>query len=208
MADGIGDLTFATPEWVDAARDALTAAAARHAEGLGDLGTFTLCEVAHNPPAFLHLRPPALWPCLAADLPHHPGVQALVVARRVGLPHHELQEHAQRPWWCAAARLRVILAGMRAEARHGCGCRGARHLAAVTGAAQRSTATVVYEAVAPAVVFVETEGATGSGLLLESRTILTAAHVVYPHRSARIVFPHGTELLDAPLIGWDLMADV
>ena len=52
MADGIGDLTFATPEWVSAARDALTAAAARHAEGPGDLGTFTLCEVAHNPPAF------------------------------------------------------------------------------------------------------------------------------------------------------------
>ena len=61
MADGIGDLTFATPEWVSAARDALTAAAARHAEGLGDLGTFTLCEVAHNPPAFLHLEGALAW---------------------------------------------------------------------------------------------------------------------------------------------------
>ena len=48
MADGIGDLTFATPS---AARDALTAAAARHAEGLGDLGTFTLCRspTIHRP---------------------------------------------------------------------------------------------------------------------------------------------------------------
>ena len=72
----------------------------------------------------------------------------------------------------------------------------------------QSTATVVYEAIAPAVVFVETDSGTGSGLMLESGAILTAAHVVYPHRSVRIVFPHGTELLDVPLIGWDLMADI
>ena len=74
--------------------------------------------------------------------------------------------------------------------------------------AERSTATTVYESIAPAVVFVETDGGTGSGLLLDSNTVLTAAHVVYPHRSARIVFPHGTELLEVPVIGWDLMADV
>ena len=57
-------------------------------------------------------------------------------------------------------------------------------------------------------MFVETDGGTGSGLLLDSSTVLTAAHVLYPHRSARIVFPHGTELLEVPVIGWDLMADV
>ena len=74
--------------------------------------------------------------------------------------------------------------------------------------AQHSTAAAVYESVAPAVVFVETAGGTGSGMLLKSNAILTAAHVVYPYRSARVVFPHGTELLDVPLIGWDLMADV
>ena len=74
--------------------------------------------------------------------------------------------------------------------------------------AQHSTAAAVYESVAPAVVFVETASGTGSGLLLKSNVILTAAHVVYPYRSARVVFPHGSELLDVPLIGWDLMADV
>ena len=74
--------------------------------------------------------------------------------------------------------------------------------------AQQSTAAAVYESVAPAVVFVETAGGTGSGLLLKSNAILTAAHVVYPYRSARVVFSHGTELLDVPLIGWDLMADI
>lgn len=54
MADGIGDLTFASAEWVEAAQEALTAAATKHADGLKDLGQFTLCEVAHNPPAYLH----------------------------------------------------------------------------------------------------------------------------------------------------------
>ena len=88
---------------------------------------------------------------------------------------------------------------------------GAATLALVCVAAafaERSTATTVYESIAPAVVFVETDGGTGSGLLLDSNTVLTAAHVLYPHRSARIVFPHGTELLEVPVIGWDLMADV
>jgi len=74
--------------------------------------------------------------------------------------------------------------------------------------AQHSNAAAVYESVAPAVVFVETPSGTGSGMLLKSNAILTAAHVVYPYRSARVVFSHGSELLDVPLIGWDLMADV
>ena len=74
--------------------------------------------------------------------------------------------------------------------------------------AQHGTAAAVYQSVAPAVVFVETASGTGSGLLLKSSAILTAAHVVYPYPSARIVFSHGAELLDVPVIGWDLMADV
>ena len=61
MADGIGDLTFASPEWVEAAQEALTAAAAKHVDGLKDLGQFTLCEVGHNPPAYLHLDGPLAW---------------------------------------------------------------------------------------------------------------------------------------------------
>ena len=82
---------------------------------------------------------------------------------------------------------------------------------AVAGAAayaQQSTAAAVYESVAPAVVLVETDDGYGSGLLLDSNVILTVAHVLYPHHRARIVFPDGTELLEVPLIGWDLLADV
>ena len=65
-----------------------------------------------------------------------------------------------------------------------------------------------FESIAPAVVFVETVSGNGSGVLLESSTIMTAAHVVYPHRAVRIVLADGVELIDVPLIGWDLMTDI
>ena len=61
MADGIGDLTFASREWVAVAGEALAAAAAKHAEGLADLGRFSLCEVAHNAPTYLHAGASLAW---------------------------------------------------------------------------------------------------------------------------------------------------
>ena len=61
MADGIGDLTFGSEEWVEAAREALASAAAERADALADLGTFTLCEVAYNPPAYLRCGPKLAW---------------------------------------------------------------------------------------------------------------------------------------------------
>lgn len=61
MADGIGDLTFASEEWVAAAAEVLAAAVRRHADGLADLGRFAICEVAHNPPAYLHAGASLAW---------------------------------------------------------------------------------------------------------------------------------------------------
>jgi len=61
MPPGIGDLTFAAPEWVDAARETLTQAAAQHADALADLGTFTICEVSHNAPAWLRSGSKLAW---------------------------------------------------------------------------------------------------------------------------------------------------
>ncbi|MFP6824367.1 MAG: hypothetical protein VB915_11215 [Pseudomonadales bacterium] len=61
MADGIGDLTFASAEWVEAARVVLTETVARNEVGLADIGEFTLCEVAHNPPAYLHAGNKLAW---------------------------------------------------------------------------------------------------------------------------------------------------
>ncbi len=61
MADGIGDLDFASAQWVAEAAAALAAAVARHARALEDLAAFTLCEVAHNPPARLHVGAKLAW---------------------------------------------------------------------------------------------------------------------------------------------------
>lgn len=61
MADGIGDLVFASDEWVAAARDVLEQEVQRRASQLNDLGTFTLCEVAHNVPAWLHVGNKLAW---------------------------------------------------------------------------------------------------------------------------------------------------
>lgn len=61
MADGIGELTFASVQWVEAARQSLEAAVARQAEALTDLGEFTICEVGHNPPAYLHCGASLAW---------------------------------------------------------------------------------------------------------------------------------------------------
>ncbi|MDE0219683.1 MAG: serine protease [Spirochaetaceae bacterium] len=104
--------------------------------------------------------------------------------------------------------LSAVLAGRVACAPRLIGAAAAAIVCAASMFAQESTATWVYESVAPAVVFVETDGGSGSGLLLASNAVLTVAHGVYPYRSARIVFPPGTEVLDVPVIGWDLMTDV
>ncbi len=61
MAEGIGDLTYASPEWVDVAKESMSAAATKYADGLKDLGQFTLCEVGHNAPAYLHAGSTLAW---------------------------------------------------------------------------------------------------------------------------------------------------
>ena len=61
MADGIGDLVLASSQWVDACRETLSHLVDRHRSVLGDLGSFTLCEVAHNPPAYLRCGKTLAW---------------------------------------------------------------------------------------------------------------------------------------------------
>ncbi len=66
----------------------------------------------------------------------------------------------------------------------------------------------VYEMVSPSIPFIETDIATGSGVLIEGGYVLTNYHVVWPYEAARVFFPDGTELLDVPVVGWDPMADL
>lgn len=69
-------------------------------------------------------------------------------------------------------------------------------------------ATQVFEQVSPAIAFVETGIATGSGILIERDILLTAAHVVWPEREVRVVFPNGESTNSAQVIGRDLLADL
>ena len=66
----------------------------------------------------------------------------------------------------------------------------------------------IFARVSPAVPFVETPSGQGSGILVDEGLVLTAAHVVWPHAAARVLFPNGVELSGAPVVAWDLMADL
>lgn len=43
---------------------------------------------------------------------------------------------------------------------------------------------------------------------MDDSRLLTNAHVVWPFDEVRVVFPDGTELLEAPVIAWDVMGDL
>ena len=53
MADGIGDLVFLSKEWIEVASEVLTQELAKRKDQLKDLESYTLCEVAVNPPPYL-----------------------------------------------------------------------------------------------------------------------------------------------------------
>lgn len=70
------------------------------------------------------------------------------------------------------------------------------------------TSAQVFRKVSPAIAYVQTEEASGSGVLIEGSYLVTNRHVVYPFESARVVFPSGAEFDGVPVIGWDQEADL
>ncbi len=66
----------------------------------------------------------------------------------------------------------------------------------------------VFARISPAIVFIATEIGTGSGVLVEGGYLVTNAHVVWPFRQARVVFPDGTVFEKVTVVGWDLLADL
>ncbi len=66
----------------------------------------------------------------------------------------------------------------------------------------------VFARVAPSVAFVDTPTGTGSGFLFQDGYLVTNAHVVYPFATVRVVFADGSEFAEAPVLNWDLMADL
>lgn len=66
----------------------------------------------------------------------------------------------------------------------------------------------IYAAVAPSIPYVETPGGSGSGILIEGGYVLTNHHVVWPFEHATIVFPDGSEYIEAPLAAANPWADI
>ena len=77
-----------------------------------------------------------------------------------------------------------------------------------TTAPKALTSQEVFSTVSPALAFIETDLGTGSGVLFDETHLVTNAHVVWPYDEARVVFPNGTEILDAPVIHFDEIADL
>ena len=77
-----------------------------------------------------------------------------------------------------------------------------------TAGGERLSAEAVYSRIAPSIPLIETQSAIGSGILIDGGYVVTNYHVVWPHDSAWIVFPDGTEFADVPVIGWDPFADL
>jgi hypothetical protein len=71
-----------------------------------------------------------------------------------------------------------------------------------------SSAPDIFAHVSPSVAFIETPAGTGSGVMIDGGYVATCAHVVWPFTEARVVFPDGTEFMDAPVLDWDMMADL
>jgi len=66
----------------------------------------------------------------------------------------------------------------------------------------------VFAKVSPAVAFIETPSGTGSGVVFGDGYIATCAYVVWPYTEARVVLPDGSEYIDAPVVGTDLLSDL
>ena len=70
------------------------------------------------------------------------------------------------------------------------------------------TSQEVFSTVSPALAYVEVDLGSGSGVLFDESHLVTNAHVVWPYDEARVVFPDGTEILAAPVIHFDEIADL
>lgn len=70
------------------------------------------------------------------------------------------------------------------------------------------TPSEIFDQLSPAVAFIETSLGSGSGVLVDNGYLLTNAHVVWPFTTVRVVFPDGSEFVDAPIFNIDLMADL
>jgi S1-C subfamily serine protease/tetratricopeptide (TPR) repeat protein len=70
------------------------------------------------------------------------------------------------------------------------------------------SAREIFARVSPAVVYINTPAATGSGVLVKPGYLVTSAHVVWPFTAVSVTFPSGAEYDTVPVLAWDLIADL
>jgi len=70
------------------------------------------------------------------------------------------------------------------------------------------TPAEIFGRVSPSIAFVQTPIGSGSGLLIDGGYVVTNAHVVWPYREVRVVFPDGSEYPQARVVDWDLLGDL
>ena len=74
--------------------------------------------------------------------------------------------------------------------------------------AETLSAQEVFALVSPSIAYVETHSGSGSGILIPGDFVLTNHHVVWPSVAATVVFPDGTEYVDAPVAATNPWADI
>ena len=70
------------------------------------------------------------------------------------------------------------------------------------------TVAQIFAKVSPSIAYIETDASSGSALLVERGYLVTNAHIVWPNDSVTVTFPNGTVIQNAPLVAWDLLADL
>ena len=70
------------------------------------------------------------------------------------------------------------------------------------------TAEEIYERAAPSIVYVETPGGSGSGIVIDGGYVLTNHHVLWPFDLATIVFADGAEYTGVPLTAANPWVDI
>ena len=70
------------------------------------------------------------------------------------------------------------------------------------------TPAQILDKVSPSIAIVETAARQGSGVLIEGGYIVANAQVVWPFDKVRVVFPDGSEFLEVPVKGLDVVADL
>ena len=66
----------------------------------------------------------------------------------------------------------------------------------------------LFAEVSPSIAFITTDTGTGSGVLLDGGWLVTNAHVVWPFKEVRVVFPDGTEIPSAPVVRANAYRDI